>query len=554
LFQISKLFSFREKIIAASLVVLVLAAFIFWVGYLYVNLTKAVPKKGGQYVEGIIGQPMYINPLLSQASEADADLAQLIYGGLFKYDGQGNIEPDLAENYEISEDQKSYTVHIKKNVKWHDGESLAADDVLFTIRALQDPAYKSPLRQSWQGVEAEQIDDYTIKFTLKNPYFGFIDSLTIEILPKHIWENIVPEKFTLSEYNLRPIGSGPYEFINFQKDSSGNIISYELRAFPQYFSGEAYITNLNFNFYSDDDSLLNAFNKKEVDGMGNVAPEKNDDIKSAKSTIVHDLSMPRYFAVFLNQTKDVALADDKVREALAYGTNREEIINRVLGGKGIAMFSPFLPQMKGYEDEIDRYNFDQDKSKSILEEDGWKEGASGIREKDGKKLGFELLTLDWPQLNQTSDILIEQWKKIGIDVRVNVLSVSDLQQNFIRPREYSALLFGQAMNFNPDPYSFWHSSQKRDPGLNLALFDDKKADDLLDSARQETNEQKRIDNYKEFQKIVSKEIPAIFLYSPNYFYPVNQKVQGIDAQNINAPSWRFADVNKWYVKTKRVRK
>lgn len=544
---------FREKIFVVSLAIVILASFLSWIGYLFVHFTKAIPAKGGQYSEGIIGQPMYVNPLLSQTSEADADLVQLIYSGLLKYDGRGNLVNNLAENYEISPDQKIYTFHIKQNVKWHDGEPLTASDALFTINAVQDPAYKSPLRQSWQGIEVSQKDEYTIEFVLENPYFGFLNNLTLGILPKHIWENISPEKFSLADNNLRPIGSGPYQFFDFQKDSGGNILSFTLRSFRDYFEGQPYIPEIAFNFYQDDESMVAAYDKKEISGMGNVTAEKISAIKSPKSTRVYELNVPHYFALFLNQSKSVPLADDKVRKALAYGVDRQEIIEKILRGKGTAVCSPFLPQMNGYENDISKYDFSINKAREILEEDGWKLGGDEtVRAKNNAKLEFEIFTLDNPQLMQTADILRDQWGKIGADVKVNVLSVSDLQQNIIRPREYDSLLFGQAVSFNPDPYSFWHSSQKKDPGLNLSLLDDKKADELLDKARQELDGGKRTEYYKEFQKIVAEKIPAIFLYSPSYLYPVSQKVQGISAQNVNAPSWRFGDVNEWYIKKKRV--
>ncbi len=552
-FQVSKALKFKEKLFVFSLAIFVVILLFVWVGYLYLHFTKEIPKKGGQYSEGVVGQPMYINPILSQTSEADTDLAQLIYSSLLKYDNQGNPENNLAESYEISEDQKTYTFHLKKNVKWHDGEILTASDVFFTVNAVKDPAYKSPLRQDWQGVEISQNDDYTVIFTLKNSYFGFLNNLTMGILPKHIWENIAPEKFSLAEYNLRPIGSGPYQFIDFQKDSSGNILSYSLHSFKDYFNGQAYITEFNFNFYPDEEALIAAYNKKEIIGMSSMPSSEIKNIKSPKSVRIYELNIPRYFAVFLNQTKSVPLASDTVRKALAYSVDRREIIEKILGGKGTAMFSPFLPQMKEYEDNISKYNFDIQRANEILEENGWKYDENDkVRKKNEEKLEIEIFTTDWLELAQTADILLNQWKKIGANVKVSVLGVSDLQQNYVRPREYGSLLFGQAASFNPDPYSFWHSSQKRDPGLNLSLFDDKKADELLDKAREEMDESKRAEEYREFQRILADEIPAIFLYSPNYLYPVNQKVKGIDIKNVNFPSGRFADVNKWYINTKRI--
>lgn len=550
---IGKFLNFREKLVITLLLLITAAALVFWVRAFYINLTKAVPKSGGEYIEGVVGQPLYINPLISQTSEADSDLTQLIYSGLFKYDKDGNVTPDLAESFLISEDQREYTISLKKNAVWHDGQPLTAQDVFFTFNILQDSAYKSPLRQSLTGVNIRMEDDYTVVFSLSNPYVGFLDNLTVGILPKHVWENIAPEKFALAEYNLHPIGSGPYVFSDLQKDAGGNILTLKLLTNKNYYDGAPYISKMTFNFYPDDGALIEAYNKKEVQGMGSIPPQNIKDIKNVKSTNVHELIIPRYFAVFFNQTKNVALASDEVRKALDLGVDRQEIINSVLYGKGVALKSPFFSQMKGYADKNKQINMEE--AKKILEDAKWKlDEGENVRKKDNVKLEFELVTTDWPELNQTADLLKKQWEKLGAKVNVKVLTVSDLQQNYIRTREYDSLLFGQAISFNPDLYSFWHSSQKRDPGLNLSLFDNKDADGMLESVRQEVDEEKRIEDYQKFQDVILEEVPAVFLYGRYYLYPTNTAVKGIEVKNINAPQQRFVDVNKWFVKTKRVLK
>lgn len=528
-------------------------SFVFWIGSFYLNMTKAIPKVGGEYIEGVVGQPLYLNPLLSQTSEADSDLVSLIYSGLFKYDNNGNVVTDLAENYSISDDQKEYTILLKKGTLWHDGRAVTAGDVSFTFNILQDPAYKSPLRQNLQGVEVSLMDENTIKFTLKNPFIGFLDNLTVGILPKHIWENIAPEKFALAENNLHPVGSGPYIFSSLQKDSSGNILTMRLVGYKSYHGGNPYISRLAFNFYPGDEELIAAYNKKEIMGMASIPPENIKNIKNVKSTNVHELIIPRYFSVFLNETKNIALANDAVRSALSKSVDKKEIIDVVLYGKGFALASPILPQMKGYNNEEIKINIDE--ANKILDEEGWKlDENENVRKKGDNKLEFDLVTTDWPELNQTAEILKKQWEKVGARVNVKVLTVSDLQQNYIRTREYDSLLFGQAISFSPDLYSFWHSSQKRDPGLNLSLFDNKDADGLLEGLRQETNDEKRIEGYQKFQDILKKENPAIFLYSRYYLYPTSTSLQGVEVKNINNSSSRFADVSKWFVKTKRVLK
>jgi peptide/nickel transport system substrate-binding protein len=549
--KIGRILTFRDKFIVVLLTIIAGVSLVVWINVLYSHFTKAIPKTGGEYIEGIVGQPLYINPLLSQTSEADGDLSQLIYSGLFKYNKDGDVVPDLAESYSISDDQKEYTISLRKDVLWHDEKQLTAQDVFFTYNILLDSAYKSPLRQNFQGVSMSLADDYVIVFSLKNAYAGFLDNLTVGVLPKHIWENIAPEKFSLAEYNLHPVGSGPYMFSDFQKDSSGNILTLSLASWKKYYNGTPYISNVTFNFYPDDSKLIEAYNKKEIMGMGSIPPQNVKDIKNIKSTNINELAIPRYFAVFLNQTKNVALANDEVRKALNLGVNRQEIIDNILYGKGLALSSPFFPQMDGYKDQSVQYNIDE--ANKILDNTGWiLDKDANIRKKGSNNLEFELITPDWPELAQTADLLKQQWEKIGAKVNVKILTVSDLQQNYIKTREYDSLLFGQAISFNPDLYSFWHSSQKHDPGLNLSMLDNKDADTLLENVRQETDQGKRIEDYHKFQDILAQEIPAIFLYGRYYLYPTNTSVQGIDAISINNPQQRFIDVNKWYVKTKRV--
>jgi peptide/nickel transport system substrate-binding protein len=493
-----------------------------------------------------------LNPVISSSNSTDDDLSQIIYSSLLKYDGQGGLVNDLTESYEISDDKTLYTFHLRKDVLWHDGQNLTAQDVLFTVNLITDPAYKSPLRYNWQGIETSLPDDYTITFKISSPYVGLLNNLTFGILPKHIWEPISADQFHLADINLEPIGSGPYKYSSFQKDSGGNIISYKLVANPTYYQGKPFISKITFNFYPDEDSILAAYNKKEIMGISNLAPQKISQIKLLQSTFLHKFRIPRYFAIFFNQTKSVPLASDEVREALSYATNRQEIISSALDGNGEPIYSPIRPGMIGYSDDLEKRDFDLERANKILDDGGWKLGENGVRAKNGTVLEISLFTTEWDELQKTAELIASQWGQVGAKINVNVLSISDIQQNYIRPREYDALLFGQVLGSDPDPYSFWDSSQKKDPGLNLSLFGDSKADSLIAAGRVEFDSEKRAAIYKEFQQILAKEIPAVFLYSPDYIYPVNKKVQGVGMESLVSPAKRFSDINLWYMKTKRI--
>lgn len=498
-----------------------------------------------------MGQPQHINPLLAASNDVDADISKIIYNGLLKYDGKDELIPDLTESYEISDDKTTYTFHLKKNVTWHDGANFSARDVIFTFNLITDPAYKSPLRSNWQGVNANLVDDYTITF-VTSPYAGFLNNVTFGILPQHIWDNVKPDNFPLAQLNLEPIGTGPFKYNTFQKDSKGNILSYKLVANPNYFSGKPYLSKITFNFYTDETSALDAYNRKEVMGMGSISAQKISDIKNQKSSIEHTFSIPRYSAVFLNQNKSLSLADDKVRQALNLATDREELVRLVLNGKGSPVYSPILPGMIGYSADIGKTDYDPDKANEILDGAGWKMTGDKFRKKNDTALEINLVTTDWDEFSKSAEILKNQWGKIGAKVNIESLSVSSIQQNFIRPREYEALLFGQVLGADPDLYSFWHSAQKKDPGLNLALFGDSETDKLVEDARIEFDREKRAGFYTDFQKKLVEELPAIFLCSPEYIYPVNKKVQGIETENLISPSERFSNVAKWYINTKRV--
>lgn len=526
----------------------------FWVWSTYLAFTQPVAKVGGHYIEGMVSQPRYINPILAQTSDADAALSRLLYASLFTVGAQGLPEKSVASDYAIADDGKLVTVYLKTGVKFHDGEELTAEDVAFTIRAIQDPAYKSPLRNNWLGVDVSAPERYTVVFSLKKPYFGFLENLTIGILPKHIWESIPADRFTLADYNLlQPIGAGPFRFRNIDKEADGNIVAYHLEAFKDYFSGRPYLDRISFRFYDSEDSLISAYNHQEVMGMYAISTQHVKDLSSKRNPLVREIALPRLFSVFLNTNKSVALAYDEVRQALSLATDREAIVGQVLHEKALVASGPLLPFMFGFVGSEDVL-FDVGKANALLEEKGWKRSEDGIRAKGDVPLRFQLFTPDWPELVMTADLLKQFWHEIGASVEVKVLSQTDLDQTVIRPREYEALLFGQGSMLDPDPYSFWHSSQKADPGRNLAFFEDKRVDEILAEARETLDQGKRAELYREFQTIIRREQPAVFLYSPAYLSVITSKVLGYTLRSLNTPADRFSDVTQWYIETKRIRK
>jgi len=549
--NVFRVLGFWEKTLIILLLLIAGGTFFYWVSAIYVANTREIPEYGGRYREGIAGQPRYINPILSQTSDADADLVRLVFSGLYAYDNEGKLKPSIAESSEVSEDGKTYTVKLREGVLFHDETEVTADDVAFTIQAIQNPTNKSPLRQNWQTVNVRVIDKYTIAFELRKPYFGFLENLTVGILPKHLWSEISPDRFLLADYNLAPIGCGPYRYVSVTKDSSGDAIEYELRSFEKFFDGVPYISQLVIHFYADEESLIDAYLRKEVSGMQGVSFEGTSRLNERKSTVIREIKTPRSFAVFFNQTNSVALAFDEVREALNRGTNRRAILDDVLGGRGTEALGPFLPFMDEYAEDLAWPMYDQEQANHLLEEKGWIRNSEGVREKNGVALNIDLAVPDWPELVKTAELLKVQWQSLGVSLTVTVMSPGDLQRNVVQTREYQSLLYGEQPMLDQDPYSFWHSSQKRESGLNLALFDNANVDEVLSAARETLDSEQRRSLYHDFQTMYLSEMPALFLFSPAYLSVTDGSIHGMGIEKMNASSERFSDVNQWYMKTKR---
>jgi peptide/nickel transport system substrate-binding protein len=519
-----------------------------------------VPAPGGEFSEGVVGPPRFINPLLA-SSDADRDLVSLIYSGLMRVNNSGELVTDLAESYQISDDKKNYIFKLKQNIYWHDGKPVTADDVVYTINTAKDPNLKSPRRANWEGVTIEKLDNSTIQFTLKQPYSSFLDNTTMGIMPKHVWQGAEIAMFPFSEYNLQPIGSGPYKIFSLKTKSSGVPDYYDLKSFKDFSLGRPLIDYIRIKFYADEASLVGDYKNGTIEAMGLISPDNASDIKEIGSSLVVTSILPRVFAIFLNQNQSPALSELGVRLALNTAMDRDEIIKKVLGGYGTAALGPIPPNQMATNETASDEKQGIDKlatARNLLKKAGWKiNPATKLWEKKNSKkvvvqLKISLATADVPQLKETAAIVKAQWEKLGIPTEVKVYEIGDLNQNIIRPRKYEALFFGEIIGRNLDLFPFWHSSQRNDPGLNISLYANSKVDKLLESARTEMDADNRASIYKKFQDEIAKDMPAIFLYSPHFIYVTPQKIKNIHLAPLTTSSERFADVYDWYINTDKI--
>jgi len=639
--QFLKILNKKEKIIFSIFLLGVIYSFSFLLVHFYLENTQIQPTRGGVYSEGLIGQPRFLNPIYAQARDVDRDLVELLFSGLLTYGPDGQLLPELAKEYYILEEGETYEFHLKEELFWEDGTPLTVEDVIFTIETIQNPDFKSPLRVNWLGVKVEKISEDTVRFKLKKSSSVFLENCTLKIIPKHIWGSISPENFPLTFYNLQPIGSGPYKLEELVQDEE-KIASLKLVENPNYFERGPFIPQITFYFFDTEEDLIKSLQRREIKGL---SLNSVGNLSYNAGLNLHAISSPRYFALFFNLEESEALSDLEVRKALNYAIDREGLIREVLSGHGEIVNSPIIPQVYNFTGPSEIYSFDLEKAKIILDEAGFLENVTGIREKvvtkkasfqlksnlkvgsqgtevkelqkclaqfpdvypEGEVTGYfgaltkkavinfqekykeeilapysleegtgqvksstraklnelcftkketvplelSLTTVDQPLLTNTASIVKNQWEKLGVGLTIETFQASELEREIIKKREYEILLFGEVLGSIPDPFPFWHSSQKRDPGLNLSLYSNKKCDQLLEEARESLDPEIRREKLKQFQEEVLQDAPAVFLYSPAYLYLVDPEIQGITTSMIVDPSKRFCDAENWYIKTKR---
>lgn len=518
--------------------------------------TVRVPDDGGTYEEAAVGQPRLANPILTTANDADLDIIRLVFSGLMRTDGAGRLVPDLAESITVSEDGKTYTAKLRDNIKWHDGTAFTAQDVVETVNFIKTPGWKSPLAGQFKNVEARATDDRTVTFTLQAPFAPFLSTLTVGILPAHLWRDVKPENASRAELNLKPIGTGPFRFKSFVKDKKGGIRSYLLTRNDEYYGTPAHLASIGFKFYPDFASAAEALKGRKADGISFLPLELRDSVQDFRSTNIITLKLPQYTAVFFNMKKNEPLKSKAVRQALSLAVDRTLIIRDILKNNAEPARGPIPPGFVGYATDARGSVFDLTKAAGLLDQDGWKLDEDGIRKQDVKDakgkvtgkttLSIALVTVDTKENMAVAEAVKDAWNGLGVQTELSVVPASRIQKDVIRPREYDALIYGEIVGADPDLYPFWHSSQANEQGLNLSMFVNRNADALLEQERSATKEEDRAAAYRQFQEILADEVPAIFLYRPTYVFAMGRKIKGFGVETIFTPADRFADAAEWY--------
>jgi peptide/nickel transport system substrate-binding protein len=502
------------------------------------------PAYGDTLVEASIGDISGLIPNITSDSSSQ-EIGGLIYSNLVRTDKNLRLEGELVEGWDISPDQLTIAFHVRKGVKWHDGVELTAADVDFTYRYMIDPKTPTAYAESFRQVRhAEVVDPYTYRVTYEKPYSPALLSWGIWILPRHIleapWKAGVDLRTTpQSRY---PIGSGPYLF---QEWKTGEKVV--LEANPDYFEGRPYIKRVVYRIIPDQSTIFLELKAKNIDmaGLTPIQYRRQIDYPAFRKAFNKYRYLANGYAYLGFNLLDPRFQDKRVRQAMAYAINKQEIIEGVLLGLGQAAQGPYKPGTWWYKPDVKTYPFDPDRAKTLLAELGWtRMNSDGVLVKDGKPFSFTIMTNQGNSVRQqTAEIIQRRLKAVGIDVKIQVVDWAAFINTFIRKRQFEAIILGWGLGLDPDQYDIWTSTQTGPDQLNHISYKNPKVDELLEAGRRTFDEAKRKEIYWEFQDIMAEEQPVVFLYVPDNLPVVSSRVRGIQP----APAGISYNFIKWYV-------
>ncbi|MAI07722.1 MAG: peptide-binding protein [Magnetococcales bacterium] len=494
---------------------------------------------GGAFITASIGDASNLIPWTSSDSASHA-VSGKIYDGLLKYDKDLNLVGDLAKSWEISEDSLTITFKLREGVLWEDGTELTAHDVMSTFKTLTHPDTLTPYAGDYQMVtDAKVLDNYTFQVQYDEPFAPALASWTLKILPK---ERLEAEDINNSSLKHKPMGSGPYILNEWKR---GQYIS--MRANPSHFKHEPYITQTLTRQIPDMDTQFLELKAGNIDSMG-LKPLQFTKLTNGKS-FTDKFNKYKYLSngyTYMGFNLNNPLFSDKrVRQAMSYAINRKDIVEGVLYGQGLPLACPFKPGTWAYNENIQPYPLDIEKSKSLLKEAGWVDtNGNGILDKNGKEFEFTVVTNQGNDLRKmTAELMQQAYKTVGIKMNINIQEWSTFIENTINKRQFEAFILGWSLSPEPDPYDIFHSSKTGEKEFNIVGFNNAEADELMINARKTFDQAERKKYLDRFQEILHEEQPYLFLYAPYSLQALHKRIKNVE----EAPAGISHNYIDWYI-------
>lgn len=538
----------RDKFIVIALLTLLVAAS---VAAIVVDSGPSVgmPAYGGTYVEGVAGVPQYLNPVIA-ATDVDQDVVRLAFSGLTRYDQAGAIVPDLASAFRTESDGRVWTFDIREDATWHDGQPVTADDVVYTVKLLQDRAYVGPYSDAFRGVGVERVSARTVRFGLPDVYGPFADSTTVPLLPAHLLGDVPYADLARQPFNLRPVGTGAFRVTDVdarQVVLTRNESFYRVR--PD--RSRPYLDRVILRFYPSSTEALLALSRGELDGVAGLSGADAARARTLKKVVLYSLPTDNFVALFLNVRPDkVVFRDRAVRQAIAHAIDRGRVLQVSADGRG-TVADQFVPSSSwAYVKDVTKYPHSMSEATTLLDAAEWKDrDGDGTREKGGQKLEFTIATSDEPARIAAAGQIQRDLNAVGMNVSIRTMPFGELVDSAARERRFDALLVEIAVAGDPDPYTFFHSTEVSDPGHNFSGFSTLPIDRALEAARRTFDEAERRERYTEVFRTISREVPVVYLYFSDYLYAHDRQVQGLRIAPLTDPRERFWNAEDWYVRT-----
>ena len=472
--------------------------------------------------------PSRLNPILANDS-ASSEISDWLFNGLFKYDKNGNHTVDLAQSYEFETSTK-LIVKLKNNVLWHDGVKFTSKDVVFTYEKIIDPKVFNSIKSNFQEVQSvKAIDDFTLEIIYKQPYFKAIETWMVGILPYHLLKD--EENLMTSSFNKNPIGTGSYKLKEFKTAQDIELIANE-----NYFEGIPKIDKILYQFLPDPNTSFLYLKQKKLD-IGGLTPiqidrQIDDDFKN-KFTIIQKPSFAyTYLGFNLNNEK---FKDLRIRQALSLAIDRQELVDILFFGYGKICNGPFLPDSFAYNEKIKPITQNIEKAKELLKELGYDEN---------NPFTFEVVTNTGNDTRiNTAQILQYQLEKVGVKMTIRVMEWQAFLNTVVHPKKFDAVILGWSLGLMPDAYPLWHSSSDKLGGFNLVSYKNEKVDKLIEDGINTINREELGKIYKEIFKIISDDLPYLFLYIPDGITVVNKEIKNVEPSFIgimhNQKDWEL---------------
>lgn len=514
------------------------------------------PSSGGIYTEALVGAFGRLNPLYDLNNQADRDIDRLIFSSLIRFDSRGIPQAELAESWGVSSDGMIYNITLRPNASWHDGVPVTSDDVIYTLSLLrsQFSSYSDDVRAMWDQVEITRLDEKNLKFSLPEPFAPFLDYLTFGILPKHLLEAVPGDLLLNHDFNLSPIGSGPYQCDKLVVED-GKITGVILSRNENYYGQTPYLDQIVFRYYEDAPSAYAAYIEGEVLGISQITTDILEGALASQTLAFYSSRLPRLSIVLLNlnNPEKPFLQEKNVRRALMMALNRQWMADTFLGGQAIIADSVILPGIWAYYEGVEHISYDPRKAEDILGKAGYDlVGTDTIRSKEDVQLSFSLLYPDNDLNRMIVETIQRQWAEIGVAVDLEAVSYETLLEDHLIPRSYDAALVDMDLHrsYDPDPYPFWHQTEATG-GQNYSQWDNRSASEYLEQSRVIADMDTRMRLYRNFQVIFARELPALPLFFPVYTFGVDTRVLGVQSPPLFEAADRFNGVSEWYLLTQR---